>query len=431
MKIRTMWVVAAVAVLAALLAVGIVPRVQRNAKVAAEARNPASLIPAVSVVAPRRLDAPPELSLPGGIQAIQETPIYARTNGYLRMRLVEIGQLVTAGQLLAEIDTPELDQELVQAGAALAQAQAALSQSAAGLEQARATHQQALASLEQSKAALQFARVSAERWSALVQRDLVARQDGDEKQTAWDTARATTDAARANADAARANIGAMEANVASARANVAVNEANLQRLTALQNFRQIRAPYAGVITAWSVDRGALITSGSGNTTSPLFRIAQIDTLRIFVNVPQTFVRSIRAGQETQIVLQEFPGRTFRGRVASTAGALDPASRTLLAEVRLPNADRALLPGMYAQVRFSVALPEPPWLIPATALIVREGAPQVAVVRPDGTVRYQKVDVGRDLGSSVEILSGLDGTERLVVNVPDSLREGAPVRSQRT
>ena len=426
---KAVWVVVGVAVLVVLLALGIVPRIQRNAKVAAEARDPANLIRAVSVVVPRRPDGQPELSLPGNVQAIQETPIYARTNGYLRERRVEIGERVAAGQLLAEIDTPELDQELVQARATLAQAQAALSQAQAGLEQARATHQQTLASLQQAKAALEFAHVSAERWTALAQRELVARQDADEKRTARDTARATADAARATVDAARANVGAMEGNVASARANVAANEANIQRLTATQSFREIRAPYAGVITAWSVDRGALINSGSGSTNTPLFRIAQIDTLRIFANVPQTFARSIKAGQETQIVLQEFPGRAFRGRVASTAGALDPASRTLLTEVRLPNADRALLPGMYAQVRFSVALADPPWLIPASALIVRAGALHVAVVRPDGTAHYQKVDVGRDLGSSVEILNGLDGTERLVVNVPDSLREGAPVRAQ--
>lgn len=158
-------------------------------------------------------------------------------------------------------------------------------------------------------------------------------------------------------------------------------------------------------------------------------MAQIDTLRIFVNVPQTFVRSIAPGQEAKVVLREFPGRVFGGKVSRDASALDPTSRTLLTEVRVPNNDLTLKPGMYAQVKFSVVGPDPPVLIPATALVIRAEGPQVAVVRDDHTVHFQTIELGRDLGSTVEVTSGLNGDERLIVNVPDGLKEGSAVRPQ--
>ncbi len=245
-------------------------------------------------------------------------------------------------------------------------------------------------------------------------------------------ARATTAAAQANVEAMQANIGALEASVDAARANVAASEANVQRLRALQSFQTLEAPFSGIITMRGIDRGALITSGSGTGASPLFRLARIDTLRIFVNVPQTFVRSIALGQPATVLVPEYPQRTFVGTVASTAGALDPTSRTLLTEVRLRNDDRALLPGMYAQVKFAVAPADDVWIVPATALVTRAAGPQVIAVRDDGTVRYLRVQVGRDLGSSVEIVSGLGGQERLVTSPPDGLKDGARVTvEQRT
>ena len=225
----------------------------------------------------------------------------------------------------------------------------------------------------------------------------------------------------------QANVGALEASVGAARANVAASEANVQRLTALQSFQRLEAPFAGIITVRGTDRGALITSGSGSSASPpLFRIARIDTLRIFVNVPQTFVRAITPGQEAKVLVPEFPQRTFIGTIASTAGALDPTSRTLLTEVRLRNDDRALMPGMYAQVKFSVPPSDDVWVVPATAIVTRAAGSQVVAVRGDGTVKYLGVQLGRDLGQSVEIVSGLSGQERLVVSPPDGLKDGVRV-----
>jgi RND family efflux transporter MFP subunit len=418
-----------VALLVVLLALGAVPRLRQDAELGAAATAPDSGIVPVSLVLPRRADGPTDLVLPSNIQAIEETAIYARTNGYVRERDVDIGDRVPAGKILAQIDTPELDQELGQARAALAQTRAGLAQAQAGLTQARATLQQARATLDQAKANEGFAGATADRFTQLERKELVAHQDADEKRTGFAAARAGTAAAQANVEAMQANIGALEASVGAARANVAANEANVQRLMALQSFQKVEAPFAGIITARGIDRGALITSGSGTSNSPLFRIAQVETLRIFVSVPQAFVRSIAPGQEARILVPEYPQRTFVGKIASTAGALDPTSRTLLTEVRLRNEDHALMPGMYAQVTFSIVPADAVWLIPATALITRAAGPQVLSVRDDRTVHYQNVQLGRDLGQSVEVLSGLRGRERLVVNPPDGLKEGDRVAGE--
>lgn len=427
-KSRTTWsLLIGLGLLVALLVIGVVPRWRQNTELVAASTAPDATLVPVSVVPPRRADGPVDLVLPSNIQAIEETAIYARTSGYVRQRYVDIGDRVAAGTVLAQIDTPELDQELSQARAALAQTRSSLAQAGASLSQARATLQQARAALDQSKANEAFAGITADRFTRLEREELVAHQDADEKRTALAAARAAAAVSQANVDAMQANLGALEASVEAARANVAANEANVQRLMALQSFQKVEAPFAGIITTRGTDRGALITSGSGSAASPpLFRIARVENLRIFVNVPQTYVRSIRPGQVVQVLVPEYPQRLFVGQIASTAGALDPASRTLLTEVRLRNDDLALMPGMYAQVKFSLTPADAVWVVPATALIARAAGPQVATVRDDGTVRYVGVQLGRDLGQSLEIVAGLEGNERLVVSPPDGLRDGGRV-----
>src|SRR6267142_6849364 len=261
----------------------------------------------VSVVAPRSSDGPIDLVLPSNIQAIEETAIYSRTSGYVRERFVDIGDRVAAGKALAQIDTPELDQELSQARAALAQTRSSLAQARASLTQSQANLSQAHAALELSKANEGFAGITADRFTRLERDELVAHQDADEKRTALAASRAATAVSQANVAAMQANIGALEASVGAAQANVAANEANVQRLMALQSFQRVEATLAGLITARGTDRGALITAGSGNGASPpLFRIARVENLRIFVNVPQTFVRSIGVGQEVRVLVPEYP-----------------------------------------------------------------------------------------------------------------------------
>ena len=427
---KTAWsLLVGLALLVGLVVIGVVPRLRQNAELVAASTAPDAGVLSVGVVPPKRADGPIDLVLPSNIQAIEETAIYARTSGYVRERYVDIGDRVAAGKVLAQIDTPELDQELSQARAALAQTRSGLAQARASLTQAQANLNQARAGLDQSKANEGFAGITAKRFDRLEHEELVAHQDADEKRTALAAARATTAVSQANVDAMQANLGALEASVEAAQANVAANEANVQRLKAVQSFQRVEAPFAGIITARGIDRGALITSGSGNGANLLFRIAHVENLRIFVNVPQTFVRSIVPGQEVRVLVPEYPQRPFVGKIASTAGALDATSRTLLTEVRLRNDDHALMPGMYAQVKFSLAPADAVWVIPATALIARSAGPQVITVRGDGTVHYVSVQLGRDLGQSVEIVAGLTGKERLVVSPPDGLKEGARVAAE--
>ena len=372
-------------VLVGLLTVGAVPRLQRQAQLAETVSVAHSSAPAVSVVSPRLAAAATDVALPGNIQAIEETPIYARANGYLRRRLVDIGDRVRAGQLLAEIETPKLDQQFMQA---------------------RASLQQARANLVQTRATMELARVTADRWDELERRELVARQEADQQRSALAVSQATFNAAQANVQA---------------------QEANVRQLEALQSFRRVTAPFDGIITARNVETGALITAGSSTTTPQLLRIARIDTLRIYANVPQAFVPSIRPGQTAQVLVQEFPQQSFVGQVERTANALDPASRTLLTEVQLSNRDGTLLPGMYVQVKFVITRANPPWLIPANSLLMRPNGPQVAIVREDHTVHYQKVVVGRDYGTEIEITSGLAGVEALISNLTDNIAEATPVQ----
>ena len=338
----------------------------------------AALIPAsaesneipVSVTRPRRVSAAENLTLPGNVQAFVETPIYARTDGYLKRWYVDIGGRVKAGDLLATIETPEVDQQLRQAEAAELQAQANL----------------------------ELAKSTADRWQNLLKSDGVSQQEVDQ------------------------NVSAYKARQADENAAVA----NVERLKDMKSFQQVTAPFSGVITARDVDIGALISSGNAKQ---LFRLAQIDVLRIYVNAPETYGNDIRIGMAAGVHIAEFRDRTFQGKVAHTSGAIDPASRTLLVEVQVPNPKGELLPGSYAEVEFHLSATSPPLTIPSNTLIFRSAGPQVVVVDAQNKAHLQTVTIGRDLGTSLEILSGLQPTDSVVVNPPDSITDGTPVAVQ--
>jgi len=403
--------VSALVVLAGLIALGAVPRLRQSAALQRAAASP--VIPAVAVMTPSRAPATAAFTLPGDVQAIQDVPIFARADGYLKRRLVDIGDRVRPGQVLAEIDTPELDQQVAQGRATLAQAQASLAQAQSALQQARAT-------LQHSEATMRFNDVTLARWRELKSRELVAQQDVDNYQAA-------SDGSRADVAAAQANIEALTASAKAAQANVDASDANLRRLLDLQSYQTLRAPYAGIVTVRNVDEGSLISAGRSPNAMPAFRVAQLDDLRVFVNVPQTFVSSIRPGLLTDTVVRELPGRVFKARVVSTAEAMDPASRTLLTEIRMHNDAGVLRPGMYADVTFHVTRTEPPLLLPSSAVIIRSGPPTVAIVGPGGAVHLTPVQLGRDLGSSVEITGGLGEHDRVIVAPADNLQEGDHVR----
>ena len=399
--------------LAVLLIIGIVPRMQRHSELAEAVKATRNSALVVSVVTPTPGARTADFMLPGSIQAIQEASIFSRVDGYLKRRLVDIGDRVESGQVLAEIDTPDLDQQLAQARAAAAASDASLAQARSGLQQGRAT-------LQHNRATVEYARTNLSRWRALRERNLVAQQDVDDRQIAFDSS-------QADVDAAQANVESLQSSVIAAQANVDASLANVQRLIELQAFQRVRAPFAGVVTVRFVDAGALISAGSSSTTTPMFRLAQTDDLRVFVNVPQTFMTSISPGMRVQVLVREFPKKPFEAVVANASGALDTVSRTLLTEVRLRNQAGTLRPGMYADVRLHLERDHPPLIIPTSALIIQATGPRVAVLGPEQKVRFQSVELGRDYGATVEILRGIEPEDRVITSPPDGLSESSVVR----
>jgi RND family efflux transporter MFP subunit len=393
------WAAVAVLALAGLLALGYWPRAARARKVAAAAQSSQRGLPAVTVVLVKAGPVETALELPGNIQALTETALFARADGYIKQRATDIGDRVKSGQLLAEIESPELDQQIREAQATL--------------QRARSSVRQAEASLSQAKANLGLAEVTAQRWLALVGKGVLSKQDGDEKRAAMD--------ARA-ADAAAA-----EAAVQAARENVTANEATVQRLLELQAFRQVRAPFAGVITARNIDVGSLVSAGSSSSLRELFRLAQIDTLRVFVNVPQGDVAGIKPGMSCSVEVQEYRGEKFEGKVTRTANALDVSSRTLLTEIQVANTGGVLLPGMYATVRFQIRRAQPLLLIPSAAFRNAEKGPMVALLREGDLVHLQPVKLGRDYGVQIEVIEGLQAGQKLITNWTDEVKEGIKVK----
>jgi RND family efflux transporter MFP subunit len=308
--------------------------------------------------------------------------------------MVDIGDRVKAGQTLAQIDAPELTDQVTQAKATVQQAQAAL--------------EQATANVQQGRTDMELARVMAQRSRQLVAKGAVSRQDDDQSQAQYNSKLAA--------------LQSLEKAIDVQHANIAAAQSNLARLEKMEKYCVVQAPFDGVITLRNVDVGALVNSG--NTL--LFRIAQMATLRTYINVPQTFADSIRPGEPAVLTVSNLPGRQFMGQVARTAGALDPSSRTLLVEVHVPNADNALLPGMYAQVELRSVRADPPLLIPSDAMIVRSDGAQVAVVRSDRTLHLQKIEVGRDYGDRLEVLKGLREGDTIVSNPSNVAREGLKV-----
>jgi RND family efflux transporter MFP subunit len=360
---------------------GIVPRVTQQQRLAVAVADVGGSIPAVSVTTVGRAATSSSVSLPGALTAVRTAAIYARTPGYVRRRFVDIGSRVRTGQLLADIDAPELDQQAEQARGVVAQ----------------------------TRAARELAQANLVRWRTLASDGAVTAQELDQMQAAFDEA---------------------VANVNSA-------EANLRRLTQLQQYKRVIAPFAGVITARNVDAGALVgtaggvsatlPAGTGSALGSLFTVAQTDTLSVYVTVPEDYAAAVAIGKAAVVSVPALLGDTLRGRVARTAGSLDPSARTLLTEVRVANPTGAFLPGMYAQVQLTVGQSTPPLQVPATALVIRDGPPQVVIVAADSTVRYQTVTIGRDHGSWVEVTGGIENGTVIVVNPPDDLHDGARVR----
>jgi RND family efflux transporter MFP subunit len=385
-------------IVAVLLAVaffaGYIPQHRRDLQVIAEASAQSEALPDVSVVAVKKASTVGDLVLPGNIQPVTEAPILARAEGYVRRRYADIGDRVTAGQLLAEVEAPDLDQQVRQAQAAVEQAQADLARASAALEQGRANES--------------IAKVTATRWDNLVRRGAVSKQENDQYQAQY--------------QAQAANVRALERAVDAAKGNIAAMQANVGRLSDMQGYLKVRAPFAGVVTLRNVDVGTLVNTGS----TMLFRIAQTNLLRTYLNVPQSSASDVHVGQTASLATPELPERKFSGAVTRTANALDPSSRTLLVEVQVPNPEGKLLPGMYVEVDLHLPRKNPPLLLPSDTLLVRPEGTLVATLDSMDRVHFQPVAVGRDYGSQIEILSGLSDRQRVIANPNDSVQEGVKV-----
>jgi RND family efflux transporter MFP subunit len=420
----TVWVAAVLAAVA-LLGAGIIPRMQRSARAAETAETASSSLANVLVVKARLTSGSADLELPGNIQALNVASIYARTSGYVQQRLVDIGTPVKAGQLLAVIASPEVDQELAQGRAAVEQARAALEQANANLAQARAQVNQANANVAQAQANEELAATTNDRWTRLVDRGVLPKQQGDERRSAFNARHAETNAAIAAETTAEANVGSRTADVSAARAAIDAQLANVRRLEQMQSFERVLAPFDGVVTERRIEKGDLISAGSGSDRN-LFTVAQSTTLRIQVSVPQNYAVDLQPGQDAEVTLRERPGETFHGKIARTAESIAAATRTLLTEVQVNNSSGRLLPGMYAEVKFTLQRSHPVVLIPGSALVANAQGTRVAQVGQDRRVHLITVQTGRDLGTEIEILSGLSGSEQVINNPPDNLSEAQQV-----
>jgi multidrug efflux system membrane fusion protein len=354
-----------------LLAAGAVTLISRASHEQALAKETErETIPTVAVVHPLAEKPDEELVLPGSLQAFEESPIYARTNGYLVRWYKDIGSRVKEGDLLATIDTPEVDQEL---------------------NQTRAARQQIVAQLE-------LAKISADRWENLRKSDSVSAQEADQQTSGYKQA----------------------------QANLAAADANVRRLEQMEGFKKVYAPFSGVITKRNVDPGALINAGAGAAGRELFDMARVDPLRVYTSVPQAYAPFIRVGASTTVTLQEFPGQRFSAKVARTAESIDPNTRTLLTEVDVPNRDGRLLPGSFGEVHFAVGSNVNKVTVPVNAMLFRSEGPQLAVVGPDNKVQLRPISIGKDYGTTLEVVAGVSTQDQIVINPADSLEEGQRV-----
>jgi RND family efflux transporter MFP subunit len=378
--------VGAVAFFLILVVIGVMfllPKLHHRATLAAEAQAAAGP-PSVLVTILKEGQGGGHLELPATVQAFDQTPIFARTSGYVKARYVDIGDHVRKGQLLAVIDDPQTEQALMQAKATLAQQKAQLAQAEANANLSKVTN---------------------ERWQGLVKEGVVAQQDADNRQ------------AQAGADAATVN---------AAKANIAAGEANVRSLTEQESFARVLAPFDGIILSRGVDVGSLISSGSQNSVTQMFAIGQPQMVRVFASVPQTNAVGLSNGHAAKVTFRELPGKVYTGTVARTSQSIDPNTRTLLVEVDLKN-DGQILAGMYATVIFDLPSGGPqPVLLPANALVIRLAGPQAVVLDGDNVAHFRSLTLGRDLGSATEVLAGVKAGDRVVLSPGDAVTEGAKV-----
>jgi RND family efflux transporter MFP subunit len=409
------------------LAVGTIPRLARNIELNQVHQQLTSTIPTVPATYAKQADPKTTLLLPGDTQPIQNIPIYARANGYVVERKVDIGDIVKTGQLLAVISTPELDQQLEQARANLRQSQAALTQSLSDRQNYESQLFASKATISQARTNLEYSNTEYQRYQGLAAEGAISYEQRDQALKQFNSDTAALQVAEHNEKAALAQVVSADARIGAAKQLVEANEHNVAQLKALQGFQNVVAPCDGVITERLVDAGALVAAGGSSGTTQLLSMARTDVLRIYVDVPQSDYRNIHNGDKADILLQEFPGKVFTGTVTNLAGSLNSFSRTLQTELRIDNRNHILRPGSYAQVRFAFNSADPKVLIPSNATITKNDGLYAAVVA-GGKVHYQLIGVDRDYGNKVEVGSGLKANDVVLLDAPDNLSEGARVNA---
>ncbi len=418
-----------VGLFAAIFVYGLLPRFEQQKQLmTAASQKQSTTISASYVLSPVEAGTKTlQLSLPGNIQAIQEFSIFSRCDGYLKRRLVDIGDHVIAGQLLMEVDAPELEKQVKRAQADHKQAAAQLKSAQADLSQAQSGVESNLAAVKRLEAQIQFSTQQLSRYEGLARQGAVSLELRDQKLRDLTTDRASLEAANAAVAAARAQVTANIEKISAAQANLEATAANVEEIQTTTAFQKVVAPCAGTITERNVDAGALVSKGSSTNNKELLKMARTDTLRVFVFVPQVHYQSVFSGMPADITVAEYPNQTFQGKVAHISGGLDPASRTLQVEIQIPNPKGKLMPGLFAEVKLSADRKNAPLLVPSSAIVVKAEGQFVITVGPGSKAHFVPVKLGRDLGKTTEIITGLTQADKVLTQPTNDLREGQTVK----
>lgn len=421
------WILALILVaFCALIVFGAMPRLTQQKDLVSHTQAQLTRTRSVSVVVAQPGPPIEEFTLPGNTRALNDATIYARVDGYLRIRYVDIGDLVRKGQVLAEIDTPELDQQVQAAKSAIEQSAANLDNAKQALEKAEADVRTASANEEKATTDLEYFKTELGRYNGLAKEGAASIEERDTRKQAYDGGLANLEALKSTEKSARASVNSARAAVHVAEAAMNAAKYQYEQYQATRSFRKVTAPFDGIITKRNVDNGSLITSGSNSSNTLMFEVADMNQLRVWVNVPEQYVSYMKVGQQAKLNYQAYAGRDFIGTVSNVSGGVDTTSKTLQVEIDVPNKDHSLLPGEYASVRFQTPAKIRLASVPATTAQTRADGTFAYTIDDQNRVHMHKLEIGRDLGGQIEAVKGIVPGDKVIVSPPDDLQEGMAV-----
>jgi RND family efflux transporter MFP subunit len=413
--------------LCAVIAFGAIPRILQQQALINHTRAQLAEAPSVSYVIAQTSPAFEEFILPASTQAIQDAPIYARVDGYMRKKYVDIGDLVHKGQVMADIDTPELDNQVQAASSSTEQAKANLDNAMEAVRKSQADAVSAAANVQKAKTDLDYYTAELARYKELVKQGAVSVEDHDSRLQAYNSGVATLDSLIAAQKSALASVSSAKAAVHVAQAAMDAAQYQHDQYNATRQFKTVRAPFDGIVIKSPIDAGSLITSGSSNTNTLIFEVAQADILRAWVYVPEQYIPYIHLAEEVKLNFQEFPGHDFLGTVTNVSGGVDLTSKSLQVEIHLPNANHKLLPGMYAQAHFEAPSTTRLAVVPATTVQTRPDGLFVYTIDEQNRLHMHKLEIGRDLGGQFEVFKGITPGDKVIVNPTDDMQDGLLVK----